>query len=106
MKKGWPNQTPFYQLVVPFSQSFSVSLVELLTREGWGPNHTTGSNPHGLINYKDTKTKCCHLKKLTFQGTLRLVFIRVYRLEMQSVMLDPAHNHYLDLPVPPTHPGE
>ena len=106
MKEGWPNQTAFYKLVVSFSQSFSVSLVELLTREGWGPDHTTVSNPHGLINYKDNKTKCCHLKKLTFQGTLRLVFIRVYRLEMQSVMLDPAHNHYLDLPVPPTHPGE
>ncbi len=44
---------------------------------------------HGLINYKDTKTKCkCrHLKNLTCKGTLRQVFIRVYRLEIQSVML-------------------
>jgi hypothetical protein len=24
---------------------------------------------HGLINYKDTKTKCRHLKKLTGKGT-------------------------------------
>ncbi len=23
---------------------------------------------HGLINYKDTKTKCRYLKKLTFKG--------------------------------------
>jgi hypothetical protein len=29
---------------------------------------------HGLINYKDTKTKCCHLKKLTCKGTLRQSF--------------------------------
>jgi len=28
-----------------------------------------------------------------------LMFIRVYRLEIQSVMLDPADNHYLDLAV-------
>jgi hypothetical protein len=40
-----------------------------------------------IINYKDTKTKCRHLKKLTSKGTLRQVFIRVYRLEIQSVML-------------------
>jgi hypothetical protein len=24
---------------------------------------------HGLINYIDTKAKCCHLKKLTSKGT-------------------------------------
>ncbi len=42
--------------------------------------------PHGLIDYIDTKAKC-HLKKLTCKGTLRHVFIRVYRLEIQSVML-------------------
>ncbi len=43
---------------------------------------------HGLINYKDTKTKCCHLKKFTCNciATFRLVFIRVYKLEIQSVM--------------------
>jgi|688.fasta_scaffold923257_1 hypothetical protein len=33
----------------------------------------------GLINYKDTKANCHHLKKFTCQGTLRQVFIRVYR---------------------------
>ena len=43
---------------------------------------------HGLINYKDTRTKCRHLKKLTWKGTLRRVFIRVYRLDhIQSVRL-------------------
>jgi hypothetical protein len=35
----------------------------------------------------DTKAKCRHLKKLTCKGTLRQVFRRVYRLEIQSVML-------------------
>ncbi len=36
---------------------------------------------HGLINYKDTKAKFHHLKKLTCEGTLLQVVIRVYRLE-------------------------
>ncbi len=30
-------------------------------------------------NYIDTKAKCCHLKKLTCKGTLRLVFICLRR---------------------------
>ncbi len=42
---------------------------------------------HGQIKYIETKAKCRHLKKLTCKGTLRQVFIRVYRLEIQSVML-------------------
>ncbi len=42
---------------------------------------------HGVVNYKDTKRKCRHLKRLTCNGTLRQVFIRDYRLEKQSVML-------------------
>ena len=37
---------------------------------------------HGLINYIETKAKGCHLKKFTCKGTLRQVFIRVYRLEL------------------------
>jgi hypothetical protein len=37
---------------------------------------------HGLIKYIDTKAKCRHLKQLTCKGTLRQVFIRVYRLEI------------------------
>ncbi len=43
---------------------------------------------HGLINYVETpQAKCCHLQKLTCKWTLRPVFIRVYRMEIQSVML-------------------
>ncbi len=42
---------------------------------------------HWLINYIDTKAKFCHLKQITCKGTLRQVFIRVYRLEIQSIML-------------------
>jgi hypothetical protein len=49
---------------------------------------------HGLINYEDTTAKCRHLKKLTCKGTLRQVFIRVYRLEGDTVshigIFDPA----------------
>ncbi len=48
---------------------------------------------HGLINSTDTEAKCRHLKKLTCEETLSEVFIRVYRLEIQSVMFvffDPA----------------
>ncbi len=40
-----------------------------------------------LINYIDTKAKCRQLKKLTGKVTLPQVFIRVYRLELQSVVL-------------------
>ncbi len=43
---------------------------------------------HGLIEYTETKAKCRNLKKkLACKGTLRQVFIRVYRLEMHSDML-------------------
>jgi hypothetical protein len=42
---------------------------------------------HGLNNYIDTKAKCRHLKIMTWKGTLRQVFSRVYRLEIKSVML-------------------
>jgi hypothetical protein len=37
---------------------------------------------HGLINYIETKAKGCHLKNLPVKGTLRQVFIRVYRQEI------------------------
>jgi hypothetical protein len=39
---------------------------------------------HGLINYIDTKGKCRHLKNIDL---FRQLFIRVPRLEIQSVML-------------------
>ncbi len=42
---------------------------------------------NGLINYTFTKTKCRHFKKLTCKGTLRQVFIKVFRLEIKSVLL-------------------
>ncbi len=36
--------------------------------------------------YIDIKAKCSHLKKLTCKGTLRQVFIRLYRQEIQLVL--------------------
>jgi hypothetical protein len=42
---------------------------------------------HGLMNYIDTTAKCRHLKQLTCKGALRQMFIRVYRLKIQSIML-------------------
>jgi hypothetical protein len=47
----------------------------------------TEQQKHGLINCIDTKRKCHHLLKLTCKGTLPQVFIRVYRLQKQSLML-------------------
>jgi hypothetical protein len=41
---------------------------------------------HGLINHKDSKTKWGYPKKLTYKGTLRQVFIRAYRMKIQSVI--------------------
>jgi hypothetical protein len=42
---------------------------------------------HWIMTYAETVTKCRYLKILTCKGTLRQVFIRVYRLEIQTVML-------------------
>jgi hypothetical protein len=39
------------------------------------------------MDYIATKAKCRHLKKLTCKETLRQALIRVYRLEIHSVML-------------------
>ncbi len=53
-----------------------------------GPNvHRSVLCFHWLINYTDIKVKCCHLEILTCKWTWRQVFIRPYRLEIQSVML-------------------
>jgi hypothetical protein len=50
--------------------------------------HLANSASHGIINRIDTKAKCrLHLKLFTCKGTLRQVFIGVYRLEIQSVTL-------------------
>jgi hypothetical protein len=49
--------------------------------------------PHGLIRYimYIAKAKCRHLKKLICRGTLRHVFIRIYRLDPGDVgIFDPA----------------
>jgi hypothetical protein len=43
---------------------------------------------HRLYNYIETKAKCRQLKKLTCKGTLWQVFIKVYRLEILSFMLE------------------
>jgi hypothetical protein len=42
---------------------------------------------HGIINFIDAKAKCRHLKKFIRKGTLRQLFIRIYRLEIQLVSL-------------------
>ncbi len=42
---------------------------------------------HGLINYIETKVTCRSLKELTCKGTLQHVFVRVYRIEIQSLIL-------------------
>ncbi len=38
---------------------------------------------NGIINYIDTSAKCRHLTKFTYKGTLRQLFIRLYRLEIR-----------------------
>ncbi len=47
---------------------------------------------HGLINYKDTKTKCRHPKKLTCKGTLRRCLLEfIDRRSVSHVSIfDPA----------------
>ncbi len=70
----------WYQKV--YNKTNEMPLVGAYFRNGKGPFHFT----RGLINCIDTKAKCCHLKKLTCKETLRQVFIRVSRLEIQSVM--------------------
>jgi hypothetical protein len=49
--------------------------------------HASGCTPRGLVNYIDTKAKCRHLKIVTCKVTLWQVFIRVYRLVIQPIML-------------------
>ncbi len=48
------------------------------------PHLSTSSS---LVRNEETNAMGCHLKELTCKWTLRQVFIRVYRLEIQSVML-------------------
>jgi hypothetical protein len=50
---------------------------------------------HGLINYIETKAKVCHLKKFACKGTLRQVFIRVYR-QINTCRKVPLQVNFLD----------
>ncbi len=43
------------------------------------------------IRLIETNAKCCHPKKLTCKGTLRQVFIRVYRLEIANFLRTFSH---------------
>ncbi len=51
------------------------------------PNYPYHRTTHGLINYNRHQSKMSSSKILTCKGTMRQMFIRVYRLEIQSVML-------------------
>jgi hypothetical protein len=39
-----------------------------------------------MINYLDTKAKCRHLKNIPVKGLCGRFFIRIYRLETQTVV--------------------
>jgi hypothetical protein len=57
----------------------------------FAPAHTLKVRISGYRRRKirliEGNAKCRHLKKWICKGTLRLVFIRIYGLEIQSVML-------------------
>ncbi len=76
---NWENVYNWYYKLIPKKETF------VLLYNG---------KCYGLISYIDSTAKCHHLKNLTCKGTLRQVSIRVFRLEIQSVMLvgifDPA----------------
>ncbi len=75
----WRSQhTYFFDYCVPEISLVFWSLSS--GRQDWTRMDSGGCNP--VPNAKRR-----HLKKLTCNGTLRQVFIRVYRLEIQSVML-------------------
>jgi hypothetical protein len=42
---------------------------------------------HRIINYKRHQSKMSSSENIACKGTLQQVFIRVYRLEIQSIML-------------------
>jgi hypothetical protein len=68
-------------------QTFSFVAIRMSNPSHESPPIWIHSSEHGLINYIDSNAKCRHLYKFTCKGTSRQVFIRVYRLEIQSVML-------------------
>ncbi len=89
--------------VAPWREGTEVSGGVLRGGGAWEATWTT------VMNYKDTKAKCRHLKKLTCKGILLQVFIRVYRLEIQSVMLVfrplPPSNLFSGSTLPPSPPS-
>jgi hypothetical protein len=54
---------------------------------------------YGLINCIDTKAKCRHLKILTCKGTLRQVFIRVFRYSLSWLVFS---TEFCELLYPPS----
>ncbi len=77
--ENWVVWTPAN---LPFSRPFAISLYFAWLKGYYLSVSSFNRNAHGLINYIDNKAKCFHLKKLTCKGTLRQVFIRVYRMEI------------------------
>jgi hypothetical protein len=73
------------------NQGFSYYFCMTIEGSGsWRPKNTwirIRIRNTGLISPLSTKAKCRRLKLLTCKGTLRQVFIRVYRQEIQSDML-------------------
>ncbi len=74
-------------ILISFSPSFYPSHLSWYSKVFTSFKISSVSNnmSHGLINYKDTKAKC--RQKSTCKGSSRQVIIRVYILEIQSVML-------------------
>jgi hypothetical protein len=66
-----------------------VYIIEQELCEGEGGFQTSDTvQPMAYVNnYIDTNANCHHLNKFTCKGTLRQVFSKVYRLEIQSVIL-------------------
>ncbi len=76
---NFTSLSPHIQIFLPSFQN----LARICLRDIQGPSCWPWTN---FLNI-DTKAKFRHLKKLTCKGTLRRVFIRVHRMEIQSVML-------------------
>jgi hypothetical protein len=60
---------------------------ELCEGEGGFQTSDTVQPMDYVFNFIDTNANCHHLNKFTCKGTLRQVFSKVYRLEIQSVIL-------------------
>jgi hypothetical protein len=73
-RKQFMKETPRRRITV--TSSVNETATDQLGIIGWG---------HGLIKYTDTTAKCRHKKNC--KGALQQLFIRVYRLEIQSIMV-------------------